>query len=56
MIFVQQIRNLVFFQWFFRHNVFLYIFVIIAGLSTIWLSSCPNDKRALEDNDSDLMI
>ena len=58
MIFVQQIRNLLFFQWFFRHNVFLYIFVIISGLSAIWLGSCPDDKRALEgpNDDRDLMI
>merc|ERR1740117_1879452 len=56
MIFVQQIRNMYFFQFFFRYNVFLYCLVCIAGVSTLWLTATPEDKRALEDDDSDMMI
>ena len=39
---------MIFFRYFFRNDVFLYIFVIIAGISAVWLG-VTKDKRALAD-------
>lgn len=48
LLFGIQVRNMIFFRYFFRNDVFLYIFVIIAGISAVWLG-VTKDKRALAD-------
>jgi len=54
MLFGVQVQNLMFFQWFYRYEVFLYAIVIVALLTGIWLAICPRDKSALEADDDDI--
>ena len=51
MLFGVQARNLEFFAYFFANDVFLYALVSVMALSGVCLAVCPQDKRALEEDD-----
>jgi len=55
MLFGTQVQNLKFFEYFWRNNVFIYIIVILNGLTLIWLLIAPNDKSAEIDRILDTM-
>jgi len=53
MLFGVQVQNLLFFQWFYRNDVFLYAIVATAFVASVWLAICPRDKSALDNNEDD---
>jgi len=53
MLFGVQVRNLIFLQYFFRHDVFIYLIVGVMAMTGLYLGVFPTDKRALDDADDD---
>jgi hypothetical protein len=45
------VRNLVGLSAFFRNNVFFYSMFSLSAITLLVLCICPNDKRALDDDD-----
>ena len=46
-------RNLIFLQYFFRHDVFIYLIVGVMAMTALYLGVFPTDKRALDDDGDD---